>query len=205
MTRLDPAGLRARLSSSAAPAEMAGLLDGDDGHRLTAPPLGRTPAAVLIGLVGHLAGPAVILTQRTAHLKDHAGQISFPGGRIEAADPDAIAAALREAEEEVGIDPARVEILGELEPYDTVTGFRIHPVVGWIEPPLTLRPDPYEVAEIFEVPLTWTLDPVNHRRDSYTRDGRVRSFYVLPYADRYIWGATAGMLVNLARRLGTPA
>lgn len=161
-----------------------------------------TPAAVLIGLLPAAEGPSVLLTRRTAHLKDHAGQISFPGGRIEPGDRGPVEAALREAQEEVGLDPGRVEVLGELAHYRTRTGFLIHPVVGWIEPPAAFRPDPFEVAELFELPLAFALDPANHRRDAYERDGRRREFWVVPYRDRYIWGATAGILVNLARLLG---
>ena len=158
-------------------------------------------AAVLIGLVARDGGPTILFTQRTADLRAHAGQISFPGGRMEAGDRNPIDTALREAHEEIGLQPAQVEVLGELETYDTVTGFRIHPVVGWIEPPIDLRPDPREVAEVFEVPLAFALDRANHRRDSYSRDGRNRFFYVVPFESRYIWGATAGILVNLAARL----
>ncbi len=113
----------------------------------------------------------------------------------------AAAAALREAEEEIGLDPARVEVIGHLPPYHTVTGFRIDPVVGWISPPFELRPDPYEVAEAFEVPLHFVLDPDNHRRQSYRRGPVTRAYYVVPYQGRFIWGATAGILVNLARVL----
>jgi 8-oxo-dGTP pyrophosphatase MutT (NUDIX family) len=176
------------------------LVAGDEGHALE-PEARRTPAAVLLGIVARPGAPSILLTQRTAHLKDHAGQISLPGGRVEAQDENIVATALREAEEEVGIDPSQVEVLGELDIYDTVTGFRIHPVVGWIDPPITISPDPYEVAEVFELPLRFVLDPTNHRRDSYLRGGSRRNFYVLPFEERYIWGATAGILVNFARRL----
>jgi 8-oxo-dGTP pyrophosphatase MutT (NUDIX family) len=192
--------LRSRLAPLAG-APPPPILDGDEGHALRHPAGGRVPAAVLVGLVARPEGPRILLTQRTAHLKDHAGQISLPGGRIETGDPDPVAAALREAEEEIGLAPARVEILGGLPVYDTITGFRIHPVVGWIEPPIELRPDPYEVAELFELPLGFALDPRNHERDSYERDGRRRHFFVLRYDGRYIWGATAGILVNLSRLL----
>jgi 8-oxo-dGTP pyrophosphatase MutT (NUDIX family) len=161
----------------------------------------RTPAAVLVGVVDRSCGPAVLLTQRTEHLRDHAGQISFPGGRIERCDESPAAAALREAEEEIGLDAAKVEVLGELAPYDTVTGFRIHPVVGWVEPPFALRLDRFEVAEAFEVPLHFVVDPVNHRRHSYRRGTLTRGYYVLPYQGRFIWGATAGILVNLSSLL----
>ena len=196
---MRPDQLRLRLGR-AAEARALGI-DGDEGHAQHRLEQGRVPAAVLLGLVARSEGPHVLLTQRTAHLKDHAGQISLPGGRIETTDADAIAAALREAQEEIGLDPQRVDLLGGLRHYDTVTGFRIHPVVGWIEPPVALLPDPHEVAEVFELPLSFALDPANHRRDSYDRNGLRRHFYVLPFEDRYIWGATAGILVNFARLL----
>lgn len=162
------------------------------------PDAARMAAAVLVPLVEHEHGFSLILTQRTADLKAHAGQISFPGGRVEPDDADAESAALREAWEEIGLDPTSVEILGRLDPYKTVTGFDVTPVVGAIRPPLALRPDPVEVAEIFEVPLAFFLDPANHQRHSRTSpSGAVRAYYAMPYQDRYIWGATAGMLVNL--------
>jgi 8-oxo-dGTP pyrophosphatase MutT (NUDIX family) len=178
-------------------------LHGDDPARdaLTAAITRRTPAAVLIGVVERPGGPAVLLTQRTEHLRDHAGQISFPGGRIEPGDASPAAAALREAEEEIGLEPARVELLGELTPYDTVTGFRIHPVVGWIQPPLALRLDRFEVADAFEVPLQFVADPANQRRHSYRRGALTRGYYVLPWQGRFIWGATAGILVNFSSLL----
>ena len=181
-----------------------GWLHGDDPARdaLTAAITRRTPAAVLIGLVERPGGPAILLTQRTEHLRDHAGQISFPGGRIEPGDASPAAAALREAGEEIGLAAAKVEVLGELAPYDTVTGFRIHPVVGWIEPPLALQLDRFEVADAFEVPLQFIVDPANQRRHSYRRGALTRGYYVLPYQGRFIWGATAGILVNLSRLLG---
>ena len=190
-------GLRERLRSAGGALDDAGWLSGDEGHdRRTGQ---RRPAAVLLGLVARPSEPHIILTQRTAHLRDHAGQISLPGGRLEPVDSGPADAALREAFEEIGLVPAKVELLGGLRHYDTITGFRIHPVVGWIEPPVALTPDPYEVAEVFELPLSFALDPRNHRRDSYERNGERRHFYVLPYQDRYIWGATAGILVNFAR------
>jgi 8-oxo-dGTP pyrophosphatase MutT (NUDIX family) len=185
------------------PGGSEGWLHGDDPARdvVLATVPRRTPAAVLIGIVDRPQEPAVLLTQRTDHLRDHAGQISFPGGRIEPGDESTAAAALREAEEEIGLDAARVEILGELAPYDTVTGFRIHPVVGWITPPFELRLDQYEVADAFEVPLHFVVDPLNHRRHSLRRGGLTRGYYVLPYQGRFIWGATAGILVNFASLL----
>jgi 8-oxo-dGTP pyrophosphatase MutT (NUDIX family) len=196
---MDRHWLQERLAAISSASSVISLLRGDDRQGGVALPV--QPAAVLIGLVARPDGATVLLTQRTKHLRDHAGQISFPGGRMEPEDRDAVATALREAREEIGLDPGKVEVLGELETYDTVTGFRIHPVVGWIEPPIELLPDPYEVAEVFEVPLAFALDEANHRRESVMRDGRPRQFYVVPYQSRYIWGATAGILVNLARRL----
>jgi 8-oxo-dGTP pyrophosphatase MutT (NUDIX family) len=184
---------------SAASAPSLRWLHGDDGARTEV--LERRAAAVLVGVVERPVGPALLLTQRPAHLRDHAGQICFPGGRVEPEDASTAAAALREAEEEIGLDPRRVELLGELKPYDTVTGFRIHPVVGWIEPPVDLAPDPYEVEEVFDVPLKFVLDPGNHRRQSYRRGSLTRAYYVLPYQGRFIWGATAGILANLSTLL----
>src|SRR5690606_17389467 len=127
--------------------------------------------------------------------------ISFPGGGMEPDDPDLQATALRETEEEIGLSPDKVEILGELDLYETTTGYGVAPVVGWIEPPIELSIDPFEVAEAFEVPLSFVLDPANHVRESRTRDGTRRFYYVLQYDRYYIWGATAGMLVNLSEVL----
>ena len=195
--------LRAPHAPRLGPGGDEGWLHGDDPARdAVLAALGRrTPAAVLIGIVERPQEPAVLLTQRTDHLRDHAGQISFPGGRIEPGDASTTAAALREAQEEIGLDPARVEVLGELAPYDTVTGFRIHPVVGWIEPRFEPRLDRHEVADAFEVPLRFVVDPLNHRRHSLRRGTLTRGYYVLPYQGRFIWGATAGMLVNFASLL----
>ena len=155
------------------------------------------PAAVLVPIVEHAGGSTVLLTQRTEHLRDHAGQISFPGGRVEPVDNSHEAAALREAEEEIGLPPEQVELVGRLDTYRTRTGFEITPVVGFVEPGFPLRLDAFEVAEVFEVPLSYVLDANNHERHSREFAGRHREFYVLPYGGRYIWGATAGMLVNL--------
>jgi len=156
-----------------------------------------TPAAVLVPLVMRPEALTVLLTQRTAHLAAHAGQISFPGGSIEPEDTDSIAAALRETEEEVGLPREYVEVIGRLDTYITSTGFE----VGLVRVPYPSKPDPFEVAEVFEVPLDFIVDPTNHERHSREFKGRMRSFYVVPYRDRYIWGATAGMLVNLAEVL----
>ena len=159
-----------------------------------------TDAAVLVPLVERADGMTVLLTQRTDHLRDHAGQISFPGGRVEAHDRDSIDTALREAEEEIGLARHRVDVVGRLDTCLTGTGFRVVPVVGLIGADLdvaALELDAFEVAEAFEVPLSFVLDPANHVRRTAVARGRRREFYVLPYQDRYIWGATARMLVNL--------
>jgi len=160
------------------------------------PPL--TPAAVLVPLVLRPEGMTVLLTKRTAHLAAHAGQISFPGGRLEESDTDAADAALRETEEEIGLSRAEIELIGRLDTYVVRTGFEVTPLVGLLTPPFTTRRDEFEVAEIFEVPLAFILDPANHQRQSRVDFGGVkREFWVLPYRDYFIWGATAGMLVNL--------
>ncbi|WP_207483375.1 NUDIX hydrolase [Arenibaculum pallidiluteum] len=164
------------------------------------------PASVLVPLVDRAEGVTLIFTQRTAHLAAHAGQISFPGGGLEECDSDEIACALRETNEEIGLEAARVTVLGCLDTYVTRTGFRVTPVVGLVEPPFALNPDPFEVAEVFEVPLAFFLDPANRRRESRNLGGVERFFYAFPYGERYIWGATAGMLVNLCDVLdGAPA
>jgi len=169
---------------------------------MTSPPSTELrAAAVLVPLIEHAAGMSVLLTQRTPHLTAHAGQISFPGGRIEPDDPDAVAAALRETEEEVGLPRDRVSVVGRLDTYLTGTGFEITPIVGIVAPPFPLSIDPFEVAEAFEVPLSYILDQRNHQRVERESAGRRRAFFVLPYQGRNIWGATAGILVNLAEVL----
>lgn len=165
------------------------------------PPLPLVSAAVLVPIVTHPEGLTVLFTTRTPHLSAHAGQVSFPGGRVDPGDIDESAAALREAEEEVGLRPAQVRLIGRLDTYVTRTGFRIHPLVGLVAPPLDLRPDPHEVADVFEVPLDFLIDPANRRRDSRIYQERERFFWAIPYEDRYIWGATAGMVVNLSEIL----
>jgi 8-oxo-dGTP pyrophosphatase MutT (NUDIX family) len=164
-----------------------------------------TPAAVLVPLINRPEGITVVLTQRTAHLNDHAGQISFPGGRVDAGDVDRVHTALRETEEETGLAREGVRVIGQLSDYDIPSGFRVTPVVGWIEPPVSFDPDPFEVAEVFEVPLTHFLDPANHQRHSDEVRGRRRNYYAMPYRGRNIWGATAGMLYSLYRVLAQEA
>ena len=167
------------------------------------------PASVLIGIVLRDA-LTVLLTQRTDHLTDHPSQISFPGGRVEPGDADATATALREAEEEIGLVAARVEVLGSLPTYTTGTGFVVTPVVGLVQPGFELKTDPFEVAEVFEAPLAWLMDPANHQRHAIEFQGAQREFLSIPWpgADAsgqprryFIWGATAAMLRNLYRFL----
>ncbi len=174
----------------------------DDRHLTPVLPGARIMlAAVLVPLVYRADGLNVLLTQRTAHLNDHPNQISFPGGRVERDDADRIATALRETEEEIGLARDRIDIVGMLPEHEMATGFRISPVVGWIEPPFELVLDPFEVAAAFEVPLSFVFDPANHRRSSYHFNGRHRDYLAMPYQGRYIWGATAGMLYSLYRHL----
>jgi 8-oxo-dGTP pyrophosphatase MutT (NUDIX family) len=186
--------LRRRLTQRSAP-EFS--VYGDDGAGRE----GSTVAAVLIPIVSHVEGLTVLFTTRTTHLKSHSGQVSFPGGRVEPGDASAEFTALREAEEEIGLAAARVEILARLPDYHTRTGFRVTPVIGLITPPLELKPDPREVAEIFEVPLAFLLDARNQQRRTREFRGETVGFYVFEYQNRTIWGATAGMLVNLYKML----
>ena len=158
-------------------------------------------AAVLVPLIERPRGLNVLFTLRTEHLTAHAGQVSFPGGRIDARDADAASAALREAEEEIGLPPPLVEVVGRLDTYVTRTGFEVVPVVGFVDPGFEPRLDPVEVAEVFEVPLDFLVDPANHRRQSREYQGTLRWFYAMPWERHFIWGATAGMLVNLAEVL----
>lgn len=170
-----------------------------------APSTGLKPAAVLFPVVDRPEGRTVLLTQRTAHLNQHAGQISFPGGRVEAEDASPLATALRETEEEIGLARQHVEVLGYLPEYRTGTGFSVIPVVALVTPPFELSPDPFEVAEVFEVPLSFLLDPGNHQRHSVHLRGALRHFYAMPWQDYFIWGATAGMIRSLTSRLGLHA
>ena len=159
------------------------------------------PAAVLVPLVDRPEGMTVLLTRRTPHLRDHGGQVSFPGGRVEEEDADWVATALRESLEEVGLAPEWVEVVGFLEDYTTVTGFLVRPVVGIVSPELSLVPDPFEVEEVFEVPLDHVLEPANYRLEQRLFRGLLREYHVLDYPGYFIWGATAAMLVCLRRRL----
>lgn len=158
------------------------------------------PAAVLIGIVEH-EKPTVLLTQRSAHLNDHAGQISFPGGKIDPTDASPLDAALREAEEEIGLQRSFVTPVGYLDLYATGFGFRILPTVARVRPGFALRVNPDEVDEVFEVPLAFLMDPINHQVHSKEWRGVMRSYYAMPFAERYIWGATAGILRVLYERI----
>lgn len=161
---------------------------------------GRRPAAVLIPILqsGSNEPLRLLLTQRTAHLRDHAGQISFPGGGLNPGE-GAVAGALREAQEEIGLNPAQVDVFGQMPQYHTGTGFSVSPMIGFVQMPCDLFPDPGEVAEIFDVPLDFILDPRNMRQETRYYRGAWRSFLAVPWSGYYIWGATAGMLAQLSR------
>jgi 8-oxo-dGTP pyrophosphatase MutT (NUDIX family) len=195
---LDVPGLRERLKRT----PPAFSVYGDDGVGREAAAV--TAAAVLVPIVDHPSGLSVIFTKRTSHLKAHSGQVSFPGGRAEPEDPTPEFTALREAQEEIGLAMERVEVLARLPDYLTRTGFRVTPVVGLIVPPLDLAPDPREVEDVFEIPLAFLLDPKNHQRRSREIQGRTANYYEIQYQERSVWGATAGMLVNLYRHLADP-
>ena len=160
-----------------------------------------TPAAVLVPLVVRSSGLQVLLTQRTEHLNDHAGQVSFPGGRREHFDSGSVETALRETREEIGLAEDFIEVVGMLDDYETGTGFRVTPVVSFVSEGFTLTLDNFEVADTFEVPLDYLFDPGNQQMRSREFNGRRRHYYVFEYQDRLVWGATAGMLVNLYRHL----
>jgi 8-oxo-dGTP pyrophosphatase MutT (NUDIX family) len=200
--RLQATALRTRLANP--PAWTPEIRTDGRWRSLDAP---IRPAAVLLPLLVRGDALHVLLTERTAHLHDHAGQISFPGGRVDAADRDPVHTALREAEEEIGLPAAAVEVIGELPQYVTATAYAVTPVVGLIEGPFTPALDRFEVAEVFEVPLAFLMDPANHQRHRIDFDGATRTFYAMPWvvpARRYfIWGATAAMLRNFYQLLRT--
>jgi 8-oxo-dGTP pyrophosphatase MutT (NUDIX family) len=195
---LSAEDLAARLTAAAARPPVA--IDDRPGQAPGAPGA-LTPAAVLVPIVAHPA-PSVLLTLRGRHLKAHAGQVSFPGGRIEPTDPGPVAAALREAEEEIGLAPETVAVVGMLGDHVTGTGFRVTPVVALVSPPLSLRPDPSEVDEVFELPLREVLDPAAFSWREEVLLGRARRFRVVRHDRHLIWGATAAMLVSLREALG---
>lgn len=210
--RYDEAELRERARTrlhqsapvAAADPTLAAPSGDDDLNAHLPPSAGAGPgraAAVLVPIIRRPAELAVLLTLRTDHLPSHGGQIAFPGGKIEAGDEGPLAAALREAEEETGLDPRLVEPLGYLDIYQTRTGFRIVPVVGLVDSMACLNPAAGEVADVFEVPLRFLMDPLNHLQESRMWQGVERRFYAMPYGERYIWGATAGMLKRLYDRL----
>jgi 8-oxo-dGTP pyrophosphatase MutT (NUDIX family) len=177
--------------------------DDDDQHELFQRPdeASLTPAAVLVPVVDRPGGATVLLTQRSAGLRTHSAQIAFPGGRIDADDASPLEAALREANEEIGLDRRHVAPVGFLDAYLTGTGYRIVPVVAVVDPGFTLRLNPHEVEEAFETPLSFLMNPANHARHGRQWQGRYRSYHAMPYGERYIWGATAGILRNLHDRL----
>ncbi len=195
--QLTPEFLKARLALGATPP------DPEDLHVSSIPAGARvTEAAVMVPIVNRGEGLQVLFTQRTAHLSDHAGQISFPGGRVETQDADREETALRETEEEIGLAREHIRLVGRLPEYEIPSGFRITPIVGWVDPPFELTLDPFEVACAFEAPLAHFLEPARFQRREYRFKGRHRYYMAIPYEGRYIWGATAGMLYSLARVLG---
>ena len=198
---LEPSGLRARLKS---PPLWEPEITDENRHVIAADIIAKrqavgkvTKAAVLIPLLLKEDGLSVLLTQRTNHLRDHAGQISFPGGRMDPEDQSPNDTALRESQEEIGLDPQRVEIIGHLPQYLTVSGYSVTPVVGLVQAQAEYVLDEFEVADVFEVPLSFLLDPANHQVRLWQSEQGGRRFYSIPYENRFIWGATAGMLRNL--------
>jgi len=192
---LDIAGLRERLRRPMPGASVYG--DDDTGRQQAA----IVAASVLVPIVAHESGLTVLFTRRTPQLRAHSGQVSFPGGRAEPGDPTPEFTALREAQEEIGLPPGRVEVLARMPDYLTRTGFRVTPVIGLLTPPLQLVPDSREVDEVFELPLAFLLDPANAQRRTREIEGRSVGYYAFEYQQHTVWGATAGMLVNLYRML----
>lgn len=198
--RWSPATLRTRFADLSPGIRSDGRGDHDLNPGML-PAFELREAAVLVPLVDRPGGITILLTRRTEHLRRHAGQIAFPGGRVEEGDRDHVATALRETEEEIGLPRDRIEPIGALDRYVTRTGFTVTPVVGLVHPPFSLSLDAHEVADSFEVPLDFVLDPANRQTQGAEYQGIVRHFYVFQYGPRHIWGATAGMLVNLAEAL----
>ena len=194
---LDSNGLRAALGRTLLTTPETSPPVFEDGAEHTV----LTPAAVLVPVVIYGREPAIVFTKRTSHLRDHAGQISFPGGRTEAGDESPVDTALREAQEEIGLPRGAVEVVGFLPEYRTGTGFAVTPVVGMLSAAVSYSPDPFEVEEIFEVPLGFLLDPKNHQRHTMEYRGSLRTYYAMPFGERFIWGATAGILRTLYERL----
>jgi 8-oxo-dGTP pyrophosphatase MutT (NUDIX family) len=195
--QMQPAALRQRFSS---PPDWTPEILGEP--RFTQ--RGMVQASVLIAIIER-EQPTVLLTQRTSHLSNHSGQIAFPGGKVDDTDADAVMAALREAHEEVGLDAEFIQVLGSLPIYTTGSAFIVTPVVALVKPGFTLTPNTGEVADVFEVPLDFLMNPAHHRRHSFTAEGLERQWFSMPYQDaqteRFIWGATAGMLRNFYRFL----
>lgn len=189
-----------RLRRGLAAAPGCALIAGDPGDALAGAPSPPIAAAVLLPFVDR-PRPGLILTQRPDTMRLHAGQVAFPGGRVDPGDEGLVAAALREAEEEIALPRGQVEIIGSASPYRTVTGFDVTPVLGIVAPGLKLVPQPREVAAVFEVPLDHLTDPNQQRLRTVQWQGRERSFYEIVWQDRRIWGATAAMIVNLGRLL----
>jgi len=179
------------------------LLEGDPRDASLTDDIVLMPAAVLVAVTDR-PEPGVILTQRTAHMRRHPGQIAFPGGRIDPEDESIVAAALREAEEEIGLPRDCVEVIGETDSYRTITGFQVTPVIGVVPPDLQLVPHVEEVADLFEVPLAFLMEPGNYLEQAVEWQGRQRRYHEIMWGERRIWGATAAMLINLARRLSWP-
>lgn len=179
------------------------MLRGDGDLNGLPSPSGRTlrQAAVMAPLILHDGPPRLLFTERASHLPRHPGQISFPGGSLDAGGETPAQAALREVEEEVGIGASHIDLIGRFEAYETGTGFHITPFVGILRPGFQVRPDPGEVAGVFEAPFDFLMDPVNHQRDSRVWQGEERHFYAMPWEDRYIWGVTAGLLKSLHDKL----
>lgn len=204
---MSPISLRERLLERLAPVSdwrpdgMPMRSDFDLNPGAPRPGQALRPAAVLVPIIARREGATVLMTRRSDSLASHTGQIAFPGGRLDPGE-DAVQAALREAREEVALDSAAVEVLGVADGYETVTGFMVTPVIGWLVEPPVVSPAPDEVAEVFEVPWDFLMDPANHRRDFYDPEtGPRRWFWAMPWRERYIWGATAAIVRALRARL----